>query len=191
MGFSLSHSFQAFAVVAVVALSSCDAFVPNQRAFGAFQAKTLVTSNVYESSVASIPRKTRLAMVIDQFVAGRDGATRKKETDKYLEGVQKRVNRINELEATIEDLDDDELQAKTKEFKERLAKGEDINGPILEEAFAVVREAAWYVLESYCRCRRRPRRCQNPGWTSHFGSCSLPVGASWSSVTMMSNLLVV
>ncbi len=38
---------------------------------------------------------------------------------------------------------DDELQAKTTEFKERLAKGEDINGPLLEEAFAVVREAAW------------------------------------------------
>jgi preprotein translocase subunit SecA len=29
------------------------------------------------------------------------------------------------------------------EFRERLKKGEDINGKILEEAFAVVREAAW------------------------------------------------
>jgi len=61
--------------------------------------------------------------------------------------VQKRVERINALEATIEELGDDELQAKTQEFRERLAKGEDINGPILEEAFAVVREAAWRVLE--------------------------------------------
>eukprot|EP00429_Kryptoperidinium_foliaceum_P024656 CAMPEP_0176136238 /NCGR_PEP_ID=MMETSP0120_2-20121206/69133_1 /TAXON_ID=160619 /ORGANISM="Kryptoperidinium foliaceum, Strain CCMP 1326" /LENGTH=124 /DNA_ID=CAMNT_0017471999 /DNA_START=235 /DNA_END=605 /DNA_ORIENTATION=+ len=86
-------------------------------------------------------------MVLDQFIEGRDKATRKKETDKYLAEVQKRVDRINELEATIEDLGDDELQAKTEEFKSRLAKGEDINGLILEEAFAVVREAAWRVLE--------------------------------------------
>lgn len=84
-------------------------------------------------------------MILDQFVAGRDEATRKKDTDQYLQQVQKRVDRINTLEATIEELADDELQAKTVEFKERLAKGEDINGPILEEAFAVVREAAWYV----------------------------------------------
>ena len=82
-------------------------------------------------------------MVIDQFVAGRDEKTRKKETEIYLAEVQKRVDRVNELEATFEDLDDDELRAKTNEFKVRLAKGEDINGPILEEAFAVVREAAW------------------------------------------------
>ena len=47
------------------------------------------------------------------------------------------------MEPTIEDLGDDELLAKTEEFRKRLAGGEDINGPILEEAFAVVREAAW------------------------------------------------
>ncbi|KAL3908321.1 MAG: hypothetical protein SGILL_008526, partial [Bacillariaceae sp.] len=58
-----------------------------------------------------------------------------------------RVDTINKLEATIEELDDDELQAKTEEFRQRLRKGEDIDGKILEEAFAVVREAAWRVLE--------------------------------------------
>jgi preprotein translocase subunit SecA len=82
-------------------------------------------------------------MVLDQFIEGRDKATRKKETEKYLAEIQKRVERINGLEAAIEDLGDNELMAKTEEFKARLAKGEDINGPILEEAFAVVREAAW------------------------------------------------
>jgi hypothetical protein len=142
MGFSLSRSFQVSAVVAVAALSVCHAFVPSQRAFGAFQSQTLVEPNI-NGAASRIPRETRLSMVIEQFIASKDAATRKKETDKYLEGVQKRVDRINELEATIEDLGDDELQAKTKEFKERLAKGEDINGPLLEEAFAVVREAAW------------------------------------------------
>jgi preprotein translocase subunit SecA len=57
--------------------------------------------------------------------------------------LQKRVDRINGLESTVEDLGDDELQAKTQEFRKRLAGGEDLNGPLLEEAFAVVREAAW------------------------------------------------
>ena len=81
--------------------------------------------------------------VLEDFVSTRDEKTRKKVNDEYLANLQKRVERINDLEPTIEDLGDDELQAKTKEFKERLAKGEDINGPLLEEAFAVVREAAW------------------------------------------------
>lgn len=76
-------------------------------------------------------------------MTGRDEATRNKDNDKYLQEIQKRVDSINDLEATIEDLGDDELRQKTEEFKARLAKGEDINGPILEEAFAVVREAAW------------------------------------------------
>jgi hypothetical protein len=147
MGFSLSHrSSQLFAVVAVAALSASHAFVPSQRnnAFGTFQSPTSLAEPNTNYGVASpISGKTRLSMVVDQFIASRDAATRKEDTDKYLEGVQKRVDRINELEATIEDLGDDELQAKTKEFKERLAKGEDVSGPILEEAFAVVREAAW------------------------------------------------
>jgi preprotein translocase subunit SecA len=51
--------------------------------------------------------------------------------------------KINALESTIEELGDDELRRKTEEFRVRLVKGEDINGPLLEEAFAVVREAAW------------------------------------------------
>ncbi len=81
--------------------------------------------------------------IVENFVAGTDEKTRKAGNEKYLSKLQERVDRINGLEETIEELDDDELQAKTEEFKQRLAKGEDINGPILEEAFAVVREAAW------------------------------------------------
>lgn len=76
-------------------------------------------------------------------MTGTDARTRKVATDKYLVELQKRVDRINGLETYIEDLNDDDLQAKTQEFKDRLAKGEDINGPILEEAFSVVREASW------------------------------------------------
>jgi preprotein translocase subunit SecA len=80
---------------------------------------------------------------VEEFMTGRDDATREKSNAKYLEEQQLRVDRINAMEPTVEDLGDDELQAKTTEFRERLRNGEDINGPILEEAFAVVREAAW------------------------------------------------
>eukprot|EP00526_Cylindrotheca_closterium_P002552 CAMPEP_0113605646 /NCGR_PEP_ID=MMETSP0017_2-20120614/2439_1 /TAXON_ID=2856 /ORGANISM="Cylindrotheca closterium" /LENGTH=927 /DNA_ID=CAMNT_0000514151 /DNA_START=221 /DNA_END=3004 /DNA_ORIENTATION=+ /assembly_acc=CAM_ASM_000147 len=83
----------------------------------------------------------------EDFVASSDEKTRKADNDKYLAELQGRVDRINGLEASIEDLGDDELQAKTAEFKKRLADGEDINGSLLEESFAVVREAAWRVLE--------------------------------------------
>lgn len=84
---------------------------------------------------------------MEEFITGRDDETRKAANEKYIEELQKRVERINNLEPTIEELGDEEMIAKTKEFRDRLAKGEDINGPILEEAFAVVREAAWRVIE--------------------------------------------
>jgi preprotein translocase subunit SecA len=85
--------------------------------------------------------------MFDEMVASADDKKRAQLNKSYLEGLQKRVQRINELEDDIENLSDEELQSKTKEFRERLAKGEDINGNLLEEAFAVVREAAWRVLE--------------------------------------------
>lgn len=42
--------------------------------------------------------------------------------------------------------DDRDGRAKTQEFRDRLSKGESFDD-IIEEAFAVVREAAWRVLE--------------------------------------------
>ena len=51
------------------------------------------------------------------------------------------VHKINDLEGTMSALSDTSLQAKTQEFKERLAKGETLDD-ILPEAFAVVREAS-------------------------------------------------
>lgn len=96
------------------------------------------------SNVGAGDSTTALSMgVMEDFISGTDGKARKAANDKYLSELQKRVDRINSLEPTIEDLGDDELVAKTQEFKERLKNGEDINGPLLEEAFAVVREAAW------------------------------------------------
>ncbi|HVT78819.1 MAG TPA: preprotein translocase subunit SecA [Acidimicrobiales bacterium] len=52
---------------------------------------------------------------------------------------------INALEPEYEKLSDAELQAKTPEFKNRLANGEDLNDMLIE-AFAVTREAAKRVL---------------------------------------------
>jgi preprotein translocase subunit SecA len=55
------------------------------------------------------------------------------------------VPAINELEPAMEALSDEGLQAKTAEFRARLAAGETLDD-LLIEAFAVVREAAWRVL---------------------------------------------
>lgn len=85
--------------------------------------------------------------VLEDFLAGTDNAKREKENESYISDLQTRVDRINAMEPDIEELGDDELMAKTEEFRKRLKDGEDINGKIIEEAFAVVREAAWRVLE--------------------------------------------
>lgn len=62
----------------------------------------------------------------------------------------KRLAKIADDVIALEDkfaaLSDDELKAKTDEFKKRLADGEKMND-ILLEAFATVREAAWRVLD--------------------------------------------
>lgn len=98
--------------------------------------------------VARRPSPTSLSMgIMENFLTGQDSSARGKENQKYLKSLQPRIDRINELEETIEELDDEELAAKTEEFRKRLAQGEDTNGPLLEEAFAVVREAAWYVVK--------------------------------------------
>ena len=55
------------------------------------------------------------------------------------------VERINAQRANMERLSDEELRAKTDEFRTRLADGETLDD-ILPEAFATVREAAWRVL---------------------------------------------
>ena len=55
------------------------------------------------------------------------------------------VDHIEALEPEMKQLSDSELKDKTREFKERLSKGETLDD-ILPEAFAVVREAAARVL---------------------------------------------
>jgi len=57
-----------------------------------------------------------------------------------------RVERINGMEDDIEELEDEALAAKTAELRRRLEQGAS-EDELLEEAFAVVREAAWRTLE--------------------------------------------
>jgi preprotein translocase subunit SecA len=61
--------------------------------------------------------------------------------DRKLRPLQKRVPGINELEPQYQAMSDADLRAQTQLFKDRLAKGETLED-ILDEAFAVVREAA-------------------------------------------------
>ena len=61
--------------------------------------------------------------------------------EKIIKQMRKEVDKINALEPSMVALTDDELRAKTQEFKERLSKGETLDD-ILVEAFAVVRETA-------------------------------------------------
>ncbi|OAS14489.1 preprotein translocase subunit SecA [Paenibacillus oryzisoli] len=65
--------------------------------------------------------------------------------DREIKRMLKAVDYINELEASIKPLTDEELKGKTVEFRERLEKGEEIDD-LLPEAFAVVREAGIRVL---------------------------------------------
>jgi preprotein translocase subunit SecA len=60
--------------------------------------------------------------------------------DRELKRMGKTVQQINALEETISALDDDQLKAKTTDFRERLKQGESLD-QLLPEAFAVVREA--------------------------------------------------
>lgn len=62
------------------------------------------------------------------------------ESERFLKKIQPIVDKVNALEAGIAGLRDEELRAKTDEFKRRLSSGESFDD-MLPEAFAVVREA--------------------------------------------------
>ncbi|MDT5062037.1 MAG: preprotein translocase subunit SecA [Acidobacteriota bacterium] len=90
--------------------------------------------------------------MIDKFLTKLFGSN----NQRYLKSIQPIINRINELEPSVKKLSDDELKARTAEFKERVAHAvKDARDPedlkrrervvldeILPEAFATVREAS-------------------------------------------------
>ena len=86
--------------------------------------------------------------------------------ESQIKQLQKTVDQINAFEPSIKALSDEELRAKTSEFKDRLNQGESLDD-LLPEAFAVVREAA-------------AQRVAHPAWRPlsrgfaryHSGNCS-------------------
>ncbi|HET7741700.1 MAG TPA: preprotein translocase subunit SecA [Mycobacterium sp.] len=64
---------------------------------------------------------------------------------RMVKRLKKVADYVNSLSDDIEKLTDAELQAKTAEFKKRIADGAELD-ELLPEAFAVAREAAWRVL---------------------------------------------
>ena len=65
----------------------------------------------------------------------------KSSNEKELDRIKKIVSKINELEENFRTLEDVDFPKKTKEFKEKIQSGENIEN-ILPEAFALVREAS-------------------------------------------------
>ena len=63
-----------------------------------------------------------------------------------MKRLSKKVGAINKLEPELQNLSDDSLKIKTKEFRERLTKGETLDD-LLVESFAVVREVSQRTLE--------------------------------------------
>jgi len=65
--------------------------------------------------------------------------------DRLIKAYEKTTKIINEFEEKLSKLSDQQLQAKTNEFRDRLKQGESLDD-ILPEAFAVVREASVRVM---------------------------------------------
>src|SRR5690242_17143042 len=80
-------------------------------------------------------------MIVDAVLAKVVGTQNERE----LKRLRPIVADVNSLEPAIKALSDEQLRARTAEFRERLAKGETLDD-LLPEAFAVVREAGRRVL---------------------------------------------
>ena len=69
--------------------------------------------------------------------------------DRVLRRLNKIVVKINKLEPEYESLSDEQLKAKTAEFRDRLAQGATLES-LMPEAFATVREASLACVISTC-----------------------------------------
>ena len=65
-----------------------------------------------------------------------------------IQEIEKKVKPVEALSEKYRNMSDEELKAKTVEFKERLKNGETLDD-ILVEAFATIREAAYRVINEY------------------------------------------
>ncbi|KCV32821.1 preprotein translocase, SecA subunit [Bordetella bronchiseptica MBORD678] len=79
-----------------------------------------------------MPPTTRMVSLLKKLIGSRN--------DRLLKEYRKQVAQINSLEPKISALSDEELSAKTQEFRDRHQQGTSLDD-LLPEAFAVVREA--------------------------------------------------
>ena len=97
-------------------------------------------------------------------------------SERELKRIEPIVKKIEGYREEMGKLTDDELRAKTAEFKKRVAEGTSLD-EILPEAYAVVREGAKRVLNhypssrSYCRDENRRRKDTN-GTSSRLFECA-------------------
>lgn len=92
--------------------------------------------------------------VIDKILRAGEG--------RQIKRLDRIADQVDALEEDFKKLTDEELRAKTDEFKARLAEGETLDD-LMVEAFATVREAAWRVL------RLRPFHVQIMGAAALHG----------------------
>ena len=77
-------------------------------------------------------------------------------SDKTRKQYQERVDAINALEPIMQSLSDDQLRAKTQEFKQRVARGETLES-LLPEAFAV--STGWWCIAAAVDCCQYMHPC--------------------------------
>ena len=78
---------------------------------------------------------------IEQYITSLFGSS----NARYIKKLQPKIDAVNALEPEIQALTDEQLKAKTEEFRQRLRQGETLDD-LLVEAFAVCREAGRRVL---------------------------------------------
>ena len=120
-------------------------FVPPQTPFAVSQQQPLATCRAAPAPRMALLDTLRRRGEQEEDVVDNAFYNSAKNEQKIAE-YRTRVERINALEDDIEELSDEALAAKTVEFRKRLAAGAS-EDELLEEAFAVVREAAWRTLE--------------------------------------------
>mmetsp|Transcript_19540 Transcript_19540/g.18872 ORF Transcript_19540/g.18872 Transcript_19540/m.18872 type:complete len:1035 (-) Transcript_19540:297-3401(-) len=126
-------------LLVAVLVSNINAFVTNRMPVNW---KTSVASKVdsMQLRMGLFDGLKKMVGVVDQ------GEALVQDNDKTLKVYMQNVEKINAIEDEYEKFSNEQLKAKTEEFRKRLRAGNSLES-ILVEAFAVAREASWRVLE--------------------------------------------
>jgi preprotein translocase subunit SecA len=126
-------------LLVAVLVSNINAFVSNRMPMNW---KTNVASRVdpMQLRMGLFDGLKKMVGVVDQ------GEALVQDNDKTLKVYMQNVEKINAIEDEYEKFSNEQLKAKTEEFRKRLKAGNSLES-ILVEAFAVAREASWRVLE--------------------------------------------